>query len=135
MKQISIISKNDAGAIAEISTALAKHDINIEDFVSESFGKHAVTILSVDRYDEALKIIQRLPEMKAITEDAILIKIEDKPGALAQIALRFKEAGISMQSIRIVDRGDHGSFAAISTDQTEEAMALVKDLKIGVGPR
>jgi len=130
MRQISVISKNNKNVVAEITTALAAHLININDLVSENFEQHAVTILSVDRYDEALKIIQQLSDMKAVTEDAILIKIEDKPGALAEIALRFKKAGILMQSIRIVDRGDRESFAAISTEQTEAALELVKDLVI-----
>lgn len=130
MKQISLVSKNCPGVIAEISEALARQKINIESLASESFGDHAVTILTVNKYDLALRILQQLPDITAITEDALLIRLEDKPGALANVALRFKQAGISMRSIRIVQRGNQESFAAISTDRTSEAMALVKDLLI-----
>ncbi len=130
MKQLSVVSKNNPGIIAEISQALANEDININNLVSEAIGDHAVTILTVDRYDDALKILKNIPEMSAVTEEAILVKLDDRPGALAELALRFKQAGISMRSIRIIGRGGDNSVVAISTERTEDALNLVKDLII-----
>ena len=130
MKQISVISTQQPDVIAELTLALAAESINITSLVSDTLEEHTVTILTVDRYDDALRILRSLPDVRAITEDAILIRLEDKPGALAQVVLRFKNAHIAMRSIRIVERSSANCLVAISTDQRDEALVLVKDLLI-----
>lgn len=130
MKQITLITENRTGVIAEISESLAKQNINIESLDAETFKNSAVIILTVDRYDEALHIINKMPDLKAITEDAIVVKIKDEPGALAQIAKRFKDADINIRSIRIIRRNEDISLAAICTERTAEAMKLVADILV-----
>lgn len=130
MKQITLITENRSGVIAEISESLAKQHINIESLDAETFKNSAVIILTVDRYDEALHVINKMPDLKAITEDAIVVKIKDEPGALAYIAKRFKDADINIRSIRIIRRNDGNSLAAICTERTDEAMKLVADILV-----
>lgn len=130
MKQISIVSENKAGIVAKITEILASNNINIESIDAETFGNSAVTILTVDRYDDALRALRGLRGMKAITEDAILIRLEDQPGALAKIAKRFQDANINIRSLRFVRRDANYAIVAISTDRTDEALALVKDILV-----
>lgn len=130
MKQITLITENRSGVIAEISESLAKQNINIESLDAETFKNSAVIILTVDRYDEALHIINKMPDLKAITEDAIVVKIKDEPGALAQIAKRFKDVDINIRSIRIIRRNNDNSLAAICTERTDEAMKLVANILV-----
>ncbi|MDH5327540.1 MAG: ACT domain-containing protein [Gammaproteobacteria bacterium] len=127
MKQITIVAQNRPGVVAEITEALAAENINIESLTGDGYADTGVIILTVDRYDDALNLLNRLPDIKALTEDVILIRLDDKPGALAQIARRFKEAQINLRSIRIIRSDNNQSLAAICTDRTEEAMQLVKD--------
>lgn len=128
MKQITIVTESRPGLIAEISEALAAQNINIETLDAESVDNAGVIILTVDKYDDALQVLSRFPDMKAITEDAILIKLSDHPGALAKIARRFKDAQINMRSIRIVQRTPGESVVAIGTERTAEALNLVQDV-------
>ncbi len=130
MKQISVVSRKRPDVVAEISQALARQAINIETLVSETIGDNAVTTLTVDRYDDALSALQQLPETRVVTEDAILVRLEDRPGALAELALRFKDAGIALRGLHIIERGEKQCLAAVSVDRTDEALALVKDLLI-----
>ena len=125
MKQIVIVSEDRTGVIAEISEAMAQAEVNIETLASETIGNSAVTILTVDRYDQALRALTRTP-FKAVSEDAIVIQLEDKPGELARITRRFKDASINLRSVRIIRRDAGSSIVALSTDRTEEAKALVK---------
>ena len=129
MKQITIITENRPGVLAEIAEALAAADVNVETIDVEGVGDSAVAILSVDRYDEALRALNRT-RFHAITEDALIVKLDDKPGALAQIAMRFKVAGINIRSVRFLRRVQDHAFVAISTERTAEAMELVKDVLI-----
>jgi len=129
MKQITIVCESRPGVMAEIVTALDTAEVRLESLDAESFGSSGVIILRVDRYDEALQALARTP-YRAISEDAMLVQIDDKPGELARIMQRFGEAEINLRSIHIVRRDAGKSIVAISTRRTEEARELVKDVLI-----
>ena len=86
-------------------------------------------ILTVDRYDEALAAL-RDAGLHAVSEDAIIIRIVDEPGALARISRRFHDAEIRLRSVRIIRRSTGYGLVAISTERTEEALDLVRDVLI-----
>ena len=130
MKQITIISPNRPGVMADISETLAQAGININHIDAESFDESAIIILNVDNYDRALYELQRIPDLKAVSEDAIVIRIENKPGALAQISNRFKDANINIRSIRFLERDENHGLVAISTERSDEAMELVRDVLV-----
>jgi hypothetical protein len=129
MKQITIVTERSAGLLARISEVLAAHDINIETLDAETVLDHGVAILTVDRYDEALAAL-RDAGLPAVSEDAIVIRIADEPGALAKISRRFDEANIRLRSVRIMARSGGYGLVALSTERTERALELVKDVLI-----
>ncbi|MBL7133856.1 MAG: ACT domain-containing protein [Phycisphaerae bacterium] len=131
MKQITIISEDRPGVMAEVAEAMAAAGVNIETLDAETIAGSGVIILTVDRYDAALQALARTP-FKAVSEDAIVLQLDDKPGELARITRRFKEASINLRSVRIMrrDAASGKSIVAVSTERTEEAMALVKDVLI-----
>lgn len=129
MKQISIVVENKPGILAELTDIMAKNSINIENLDVETAGNYGIIIMSVDRYDLALKKL-RDASFKAISEDCLLIKLKDEPGSLAKIAKRFGDADINIRSLHIISRDGNNSIAAISTERTAKAMDLVKDILI-----
>jgi len=83
-------------------------------------------MLRVNQYDRALSIL-RDAGWNAITEDALLVRVKDEPGAIAHLAKRFQNANLHVRSMRIVQHhGDWGAIA-VSAEPLEEAKALVKD--------
>jgi hypothetical protein len=126
MKQIVIVAGNRPGLLADIAEALAARNINIENFAGEEVHDTALIELTVDRYDEALQCL-RDAGFEAVSEDAMLVRLKDEPGALAKLARRFKDANIDLRSIRIVRRRPGYSFVAIAADRTDEAKALIKE--------
>lgn len=130
MKQLSIITENRMGIVTEISEALAAAEVNIETIDAELADNYVVVVLTVDNYDKALAVLHQFKTMNVISEDAILVKLKDEPGALAKIARRFTDAGIGMHSIRIIKRNSHHSLVAISTQRTADALTLVDDVLI-----
>ena len=117
--------------MAEVAEAMAAAGVNIETLDAETIAGSGVIILTVDRYDAALQALART-SFKAVSEDAIVIQLDDKPGELARITRRFKDADINLRSVRILrrDPASGKSIVAVSTARTEEAMALVKDVMI-----
>lgn len=126
MKQITIVTEQTTGLLARISELLARNSINIESLDAETILDHGVAILTVDRYDEALAAL-RDEGIPAVSEDAIVVRIPDEPGALAKISRRFDAANIRLRSVRIMCRSGGYGLVALSTDRTEQALALVKD--------
>ncbi|KAF3984473.1 MAG: hypothetical protein HFP81_01910 [Methylococcales symbiont of Hymedesmia sp. n. MRB-2018] len=128
MKQLRIITKNRLGIVTEISETLATENINIEYIDADISAENVVVTLDVDQYDKALQLIHKMDNMKIVTEDAILIKLNNEPGALAKIARRFTDAGINLRGIRFINHDKEFALVAISTPCTKEAMQLVNDV-------
>ncbi len=126
MKQITIVTESRRGLTADIAGLLAEEGINIETLDAEEGEGADVVTLTVDRYNRALAAL-RDGGYPAVTEDAMLVRIEDEPGALAKVAVRFKEADIPVRSIRIIRRRNGFGIVAISTERTEAAKELVRE--------
>lgn len=129
MKQLTVVTTDRPGVIAEIAEALAAAGVNLEDLAAEAIGGTAVAILVVDRYDEALRALA-VRGFKAITEDALVVQLEDRSGELAQVTRRFKDAGVHLRSVRIIRRWGGKCFVALATERSEEARELVRDVLV-----
>ena len=126
MKLISIVTESRDGLTAEIAALLGENDINIESLDAEEANGTDVVTLSVDHYNRALQVL-RDAGWNAVSEDAMLVRVRDEPGALARVAKRFLDAGVTVHSIRIVQRAGDWGVIAVSADPIEDARALVKD--------
>jgi hypothetical protein len=129
MKQIRIVAHDRPGILAEVSEAMAAAGVNIDTLAAEATGGLAVVEMTVDKYNEALKALARTP-FHGITEDILLVRLPDKPGALAEIARRFKDADINMRSVRTIRRAEGACIVAIDAERTEEARKLVEDVLV-----
>ena len=127
MKQITIVTGIRTGLVADISSCLAERGINIESLDAEEVKNSSVVTLTVSQYDEALRAL-RDAGFDAVTEDAIVIKVVDEPGALAKVAKRPKDADIDPRSLRIITPQDGAALVALSMARTAEAMKIVRDL-------
>ena len=126
MKQITIVTKNRVGLTADIAAVLGDNSINIESLAAEEVEGMGVVTLTVDHYNRALHAL-RDSGWHAVTEDAFVMRVKDEPGALARVAKRFKDAGIHVRSIRIIQHEGQWGMVAVSADSVEEARALVKN--------
>lgn len=129
MKEIVIVSQNRPGLIADISEALGSRNINIETLDAEGIFGTAVVELTVDRYDEALQAL-RDRGFDAISEDALVVRLPDEPGALAKVAKRFREQNIGLRSVRILRREQGVALVAIGAERTHQVRKLLEDLPI-----
>ena len=126
MKNITIISEDRVGVLADITEIMAKAEINIDTITSEKINDLAVITMTVDRNDDALRSLAN-SEFQAIAGEVVLIKLVDKPGALAELAGRFKEANINMHSLKLIRRQGNLGIAAISCSEPDRIRELLKD--------
>ena len=129
MKEIVIVSENRPGMVAEITEALATAGVNIESLDAEMVGGSKVAVLTVDSYDDALRALAQT-RFHAISEDAVVIQLDDKPGEMARITRRLNEADIELRSIRIIRREGGTGIIAVATENNDQARELLKDVVI-----
>jgi hypothetical protein len=67
----------------------------------------------------------------AISEDAMVVRVPDKPGELALLMKRFKDANISLRSLVILKHDAGHAFVALSTHNNVESQNLVRDILVG----
>ena len=126
MKQITIVTKSRDDLTADIAAVLGDNQINIQSLDAEEIDGTGVVTLTVDHYNRALHAL-RDSGWHAVTEDAFVLRLKDEPGALARVAKCFKDAGIHVRSMRIIQHEGTWSMVAVSAEPIEAARELVKD--------
>ena len=129
MKQIVVVTENRPGILADAATALGESGVNIESIDSEAVGQIGVVRMTVSDYDLALRALCDAG-FEALSEEVFLVRLEDRPGSLARVARRFKDAQIDIASLRLVNRDGKHAIAAISCERLEEAKELVRDVLV-----
>ncbi len=129
MKQITLVTQARAGVVADISERLGREAINIETLEAFELREWDIVQLSVSDYNRALGIL-RDAGYEAIAEDAVVIKIKDQPGALANVTRRLYEGRVEIRSVRVLHRQGGEAMVAITMDRPHEGMRLIEDLLV-----
>ncbi len=124
MNRVIVIGKNEVGAIADITAPLASAGVNILTINTESTGETGLVILTTDDNDAALEALTAAG-FRAIIDETLVIRLPDEPGALARVAQKFKDAGMNIQSLHIVERRAGYALVALSVDDRDGAAALL----------
>ena len=124
MERIVIIVRDRVGLIADVARALADADVNIESLDTERTGEQGIITLMTDDTDRALHALKDAG-YRAATDDSLIFRLPDQPGSLARVAERFKEAGVNIQSLHILDRRDGQATVVLTTLDRAQAEALL----------
>lgn len=129
MSFITILHRDKKGLVADISELLEQENINIDKIHAVVKGKTAEIILFTQQIDPALKSLVE-NGYTAISSENILVRVKDRPGALAAISRRLSDSNIDIRGITMVNCDLGENIIAIATDQDETARELLKDLLI-----
>ena len=124
MERIIIIVQDEVGVIAGAARALADSGVNIESLDTERAGEQGVIILTTDDTDRALRVLAQAG-FRAATDDSLVFRLPDQPGALARVAERFRAAGVNIRSLHILDRRAEHAVVALSASDLEGARRLL----------
>jgi hypothetical protein len=129
MKQLTVMSRREPEASVKVATVLGEAGINIDTIDVETVDETTLVVLTVDRYDDALCALQQAG-LEALTEDVLVIVVQDRPGSAAAIGKRLLDAGIHLRSLRILRRENDRAIVGVAVDRTGQAMELLKDVLI-----
>jgi len=124
-KQLSIFLENKPGTLAEMCRALAEKDINVRALTVSDTVDHAVVRIVVDRPEEAVHLLGDAG-MLVIENDVVVVDVENRPGALAELAQKCAEAELNIEYAYCTADADQdkGMFVLRTRDLEKAARAL-----------
>ncbi|MEM2948973.1 MAG: ACT domain-containing protein [Candidatus Bilamarchaeaceae archaeon] len=117
MKEITIVAKNEVGALAQVAEALGNVGVNIEAI--SAYGKDNTAIFRIITTDSltALKAIGKLPAVIHASEaEVIVVKLINRPGELGKITRKLANRGVNLESLYIVSRKHDFTEVAIKPE-------------------
>ncbi len=125
-KQISIFLENKPGTLAEVTKSLQEENINILAMTVSDTIDHAVVRMMVDKPGEA---IHRLEDQNllVVENDVIVVELENKPGALANMADRLAGHNINIEyAYCTASPAQQKGMMIIRVDDPQEASELLE---------
>ena len=126
MNRITIICKAAFNPVTEVTELLGRHDINIQDIDFNQFGEDAFLRIAVSDYDTSLSLLIN-GGFKAVSDDIVLVRGEDRPGQLAEIARTITDQGVQIRSLTLMEIHSGCAVVAISTSDNETVRKILAD--------
>lgn len=113
--QISVFIENRPGRLGDLCSVLAESGININAIMVPSGTDYGIVHLVVDRHQEALQTLEA-NSYRTYTSRVLDVCLEDKPGALAQLAERLSSADIDIKYAYSAVAGTEGRLILAVSD-------------------
>ena len=126
MKEITIISPNDVGALAQIAEALGSIGVNIEAISAYGVGERAIFRLITGDVSSTVKSLSKVPNIKVEEADVIIHKMINRPGELAKITRKLANRGVNLESLYIVSRKQ--DFTEVAIRPVKKDMEKAKEI-------
>ena len=123
-RRVIVIVPDQPGQLARVAAALAEEEINIEAIDGRLAGEYGVITLSTNDDDAALLALLKA-NLRAVTSDAVVFHLPDRPGALASVAQLFGQHGLNVRTIHILHRLEGHAIVAVTTDDDNLARTLL----------
>jgi hypothetical protein len=107
-----------------LAARLGDHGIDIRSLAVGAVGTYGCAVLSTNN-DAATRDVLRQGRYRFVESEAINVGVEDRPGALAQLAGRLGEAGVNINGVVLLGRHQGKAELAISTEDVETARRVL----------
>ena len=125
MKQITIISENRVGVLADICSILGHAGVNMESISAVGAGEHGIIRVVTSDPVTAEKLLKKRGYGVNV-EDVVVIKIPNLPGELGKVTSIIAREGINIDSIYLLNKD--ARYAYLGVKPSGNGMDTVKDL-------
>ncbi len=127
MKEVTIIARNEVGALAAVAEALGGVGVNIEAISAYGRDGDAIFRVITNDYTTAAKSVSKIPGIKGIQEaDVIILKLINRPGELGKITRKLANRGVNLESLYIVSRKQ--DFTEVAIKPQSDQFSLAKEV-------
>jgi hypothetical protein len=126
MKTVTIVANDKVGLLADISYILAKAKVNIESINVNVVSGKAVITLSLSDAVKGREVLESsgfsIEEM-----NAVIVKLEDKPGELNRITKLLSQEGINIENVHMLSKDGKTTMLSLLVDNPRKASLVLKD--------
>ncbi|MFP3950462.1 MAG: ACT domain-containing protein [Candidatus Micrarchaeia archaeon] len=124
MKDLSVITDDKVGLLADISYILGKARVNIESLSATSVGGKAIITLLVKNSKKASEVLER-NGFKISSGNVIFVKLEDKPGTLSEVAKLLADNKINVGNLNLISRDGRHTVVGVTVDRPRKAKKVL----------
>lgn len=127
-KQLSVFMENKPGRLSGICNTLGEAGINIYAMSVHDTVDHAIVRLVVDNPTKALVILEE-EGVYTITQDVVVLQIENEPGVIAEIAKKLFRADINIEyAYCTATKNQEFGSIILKTKDAEQTLEILEDL-------
>ncbi len=124
MIQLDVDVPDRPGELGKLAAILEEAAVNIDAMSANSGGGHSYISLIVDQPSKARQFLDKAAYASS-SRTVLVVRIADRPGALAGLARKLGDAGVDIESVvHLETMGDHVQLA-IGVDNLDAARSLV----------
>ena len=126
-KQLSVFMENKPGRLSSICNMLAEADINVFAMSVHDTVDHAIVRLIVDHPTKALVILEE-EGVYTITQDVVVLEIENKPGIISTLAKKLFRADINIEyAYCTATKNQEFGCLVIKTKDAEQTLDILEE--------
>ena len=125
MKEITVITSNDVGSLAQVAETLGSVGVNIEAISAYGLDGKAVFRIITSDVSTAMKALSKIPGAQAREAETIIYKMQNRPGELGKMTRKLANKGVSLESLYIVSRKQ--DFTEVAIRPQEKDVAKVRE--------
>ena len=123
MKRLTIICKTNDNPVTAVSELLGSQRINIESLDFNQLDGQAFLSLTLSDCDAGLALLIAAG-YNAIPDEIVLLRGNNRPGELAQIARTLTDAGVQIRSLSLLGVRAESGLVAIATNDNKVVREL-----------
>jgi len=129
MKTITVVEKDKVGLLDDITSILSKAKINIDSVNVDLVAGRALITLGLSEPVKGKKILESAGYNFEPT-NALLIRLQDRPGELNKITTLLAKDGINIERLFMISKDEGIVLFSIKVDKPKQAEVLLKSYMI-----
>lgn len=123
MKQLTVLTENKPGVLADIATLLGDNGVNMQTISAETFADGAIIRLITKDTNTAKRVLSQAA-YKVNESNVLIFRILDRAGELGKIAKMLSREKINIENVYLLTREDQYAFLALKVNDEAKARKI-----------
>lgn len=121
-KQLTIITDNKTGMLAEITGNISAAGVNIDAICAYAMDKKAYFMIITNDNEKAMEVLK---DYNVKEDDVVVFELDNKIGAAKEVADKLKEANIDLEYVLGTTSGSGPATLVLSSNNNAEAVKIL----------